>query len=100
MLALRRGSRRLELVAQQRGTLDSGRSGRRDDVAVVPADAKSIATSPAWRNPPLSPPFQHPARERFREVRAESLLFAGWAPLLHPRRRFSIHPASWHRWLT
>src|SRR6476646_12221371 len=24
---------------------------RRDDVAVVPADAKSIATSPAWRNP-------------------------------------------------
>jgi len=37
------------------GPCYSRRSGRRDDVAVVPADAKSIATSPAWRNPPLPP---------------------------------------------
>jgi hypothetical protein len=27
--------------------------GRRDDVAVVPADAQSIATSARWRNPDL-----------------------------------------------
>ena len=78
MLALRRGSRRLELVAQQRGTLNSRRSGRRDDVAVVPADAKSIATSPVWRNPAfrVKPRFvpsslSYPACE----VRAECLLF-------------------------
>jgi len=58
MLALRRGSRRLELVAQQRGTRNSRRSGRRDDVAVVPADAKSIADSPAWRNPLFAVPRQ------------------------------------------
>ena len=32
------------------------RTGRRDDVAVVPADAKSIATKPVWRNPAICRP--------------------------------------------
>ena len=44
-------ARRLDLAPQQRETRNSRRTGRRDDVAVVPADAKSIATSPVWRNP-------------------------------------------------
>jgi hypothetical protein len=47
------------------GPLYSRRSGRRDDVAVVPADAKSIATSSAWR----------PSRTPLREVRAERVFY-------------------------
>src|SRR5512143_1404134 len=41
----------------RRGTEDPGRTGRRDDVAVVPADDKSIATSPVWRNPGFAVPL-------------------------------------------
>jgi hypothetical protein len=35
---------------------DPRRAGRRDDVAVVPADDKSIAISPVWRNPGFAVP--------------------------------------------
>lgn len=54
MLALRRGSRRWGRVAQPTRDLNPKRSGRRDDVAVVPADAKSIANKPDSRNPGLA----------------------------------------------
>jgi len=56
MLALRRGARRLDMDARRASGHDSWRTGRRDDVAVVPADAKSIAINPAWRNPAFAFP--------------------------------------------
>jgi hypothetical protein len=67
MLALRRGARRVVPVLSQRETLNL-RTGRRDDVAVVPANAKSIANKPIWRNPAFAQservlpriPFQPP----------------------------------------
>ena len=74
MLALRRGSRRLILVAHSVRDRDPGRTGRRDDVAVVPADDKSIAICPVWRNPGSAVPRPRDLRSlcRVRSFRAMS----------------------------
>src|SRR5581483_2799484 len=50
-----RGSRRQVPVPFPHPSRRDPRTSRRDDVAVVPADAKSIATKPVWRNPEFRP---------------------------------------------
>src|SRR5678815_466060 len=103
MLALRRGSRRLELVAHQRGTLllptkwpegrRRGRAGGRQEYRHFSSLAQpSLSASASLR-------IAVPRRHRSAKF-VPSPYFPGWVPLLHPPRRSTIHPASSPRSLT